>query len=317
MVGESNLNDGVNGTVGGRNTYSVNFTVSGSVDAIMAWELQHVVTNGTDDTFHNGSYKVTLERFSRGANDPGDFWELASDNLTSQYQDFDQDSKVLCFGNSYQLTIELSVQMILNTQVDTSVDFNVFLYPSNDEPENALELTTWWAPLHTSFATTSQEPAGGFPYNDVWFVYDPSNPDMATLSTCGVANFDTVIAVYEGLDTPVTSDRLVSYDDDSFGCGGNTSHLEFTPDCNKKYLVRVGAYGENERGSGRLLAPICLDCDPCAPESAADFNGDGKTNGEDMGMMLANWGNSGTGDVDGNGVVNGGDLGLLIADWNN
>jgi hypothetical protein len=32
-------------------------------------------------------------------------------------------------------------------------------------------------------------------------------------------------------------------------------------------------------------------------------------------MMLANWGNSGTGDMNGDGVVNGTDLGLFLSGW--
>jgi len=51
-----------------------------------------------------------------------------------------------------------------------------------------------------------------------------------------------------------------------------------------------------------------------------DLDGDGRTNGTDLGMMLAQWGTCGTGsscsgDVDGDGDVDGGDLVALLAEW--
>ncbi len=47
-----------------------------------------------------------------------------------------------------------------------------------------------------------------------------------------------------------------------------------------------------------------------------DFNGDGKIDGADLGLMLMNWGQrSETYDLDGDGVVGGSDLGILLANW--
>ena len=53
----------------------------------------------------------------------------------------------------------------------------------------------------------------------------------------------------------------------------------------------------------------------CAVANPADLNGDGVVNGADLGALLGNWGNAGTGDLDGNGVVNGADLGILLGSW--
>lgn len=47
----------------------------------------------------------------------------------------------------------------------------------------------------------------------------------------------------------------------------------------------------------------------------SDLNGDGKVDGGDLGLLLANWGNSGIGDIDKDGIVDGGDLGALLAGW--
>ena len=47
----------------------------------------------------------------------------------------------------------------------------------------------------------------------------------------------------------------------------------------------------------------------------ADLNGDGIVNGGDLGILLGNWGGTGTGDINGDGLVNGQDLGILLGSW--
>ena len=49
--------------------------------------------------------------------------------------------------------------------------------------------------------------------------------------------------------------------------------------------------------------------------SAADLTKDGKVNGADLGLLLAQFGSQGTADFDNNGVVDGADLGYLLAEW--
>ena len=46
-----------------------------------------------------------------------------------------------------------------------------------------------------------------------------------------------------------------------------------------------------------------------------DLDGNGRIDGSDLGLMLANWGLPGRGDLDGDGAVTGGDLGQLLAAW--
>lgn len=48
-----------------------------------------------------------------------------------------------------------------------------------------------------------------------------------------------------------------------------------------------------------------------------DFDGDGKVNGLDLGVLLSHWGEGGAWDMDADGTVNGADLALLIAAWRN
>ena len=46
-----------------------------------------------------------------------------------------------------------------------------------------------------------------------------------------------------------------------------------------------------------------------------DLNGDGQTDGADLGVLLGNWGNPGPTDFDGSGVTDGADLGVLLGAW--
>jgi hypothetical protein len=78
------------------------------------------------------------------------------------------------------------------------------------------------------------------------------------------------------------------------------------------------AAGATWAGPGTTCADTNANGIPDACESAAivgDLNHDGKVNGADLGMLLANWGNAGVGDLDGNGSVSGADLGILLTHW--
>ena len=52
-----------------------------------------------------------------------------------------------------------------------------------------------------------------------------------------------------------------------------------------------------------------------APSPAPDLDGDGRVNGADLGLVLANWAQCGVGDLDGNDLVDGADVGLVLAGW--
>jgi hypothetical protein len=64
-------------------------------------------------------------------------------------------------------------------------------------------------------------------------------------------------------------------------------------------------------------APVDMDSAmiDLAPANPADLDGSGLVDGADLGILLANWGQSGQGDIDGDGLVGGADLGILLAAW--
>jgi len=49
--------------------------------------------------------------------------------------------------------------------------------------------------------------------------------------------------------------------------------------------------------------------------NTADLDGDGAVGSGDLGVLLSQWGGSGSADLDGDGVVGSGDLGILLAAW--
>jgi hypothetical protein len=51
------------------------------------------------------------------------------------------------------------------------------------------------------------------------------------------------------------------------------------------------------------------------PANPADLNGDGSVDGQDLGLLLGNWGNPGLGDLNQDGTVDGQDLGILLGAW--
>jgi hypothetical protein len=62
------------------------------------------------------------------------------------------------------------------------------------------------------------------------------------------------------------------------------------------------------------LAAAGLGCAP--PQGpAGDLTGDGRVDGADLAILLANWGGSGAGDLDGSGAIDGADLANLLASW--
>lgn len=150
-------------------------------------------------------------------------------------------------------------------------------------------------------------------YNDVWFTYTPVAAGSASFSTCSAASFDTRLELWVGC--PDAGGTLVACNDDGAGCTGFTSLMTANVDCGVTYLVRVGAYSTTGFGTGTLT--ITPGTTTCGSNCPWDLNSDGIVNGADLGALLANWGNAGTGDFDGNGIVNGADLGELLANWGN
>jgi len=71
-------------------------------------------------------------------------------------------------------------------------------------------------------------------------------------------------------------------------------------------LVTIGAATAAQLQVTVTITPTC------AP---ADLDCNQRVDGADLGLLLSNWGGSGSGDVDGSGQVDGADLGALLSSW--
>ncbi len=139
---------------------------------------------------------------------------------------------------------------------------------------------------------------------DVWFVYEPACAGSATVETCDLIDFDSVIVVYEveaGGACP-SSPAPHACNDDGSGCAGYSSTVTFPVDLCHRYFIRVGGYcgspgtnglcasGDSGSGSLRLSPPVCS---PSCPPSS-DVNGDGIVDGADLSILLSTWGTDGS-----------------------
>lgn len=170
----------------------------------------------------------------------------------------------------------------------------------------------------TAGATTSEPPLPklcdeGFGLafvNDIWFRYVATCTGEVTVSTCGTASYDTRLAAYDGRCPVDSQGNLLACNDDFEGCAGFSSQLAFDAVCGNEYIIRVGGFAVS--GTGTLTVSCAGKCPNACP---TDLNGDGQTDGADLGILLGGWGGAGIADISGNGLVDGEDLGLILGAW--
>jgi len=186
--------------------------------------------------------------------------------------------------------------------------------PANDECVAAITITAGNTAFNTTNATdtaltvptTCTANANGLVVKDVWYKFVAPCAGNTTVSTCGLAGFDTRVVVYgPAVDCPGVSTSIRACNDDASGCASGTSSVSFPSLIGSTYYIRVG--GATAGGSG-TLAVTCADC-------ATDLNDDLATDAGDIAVMLANWSNSGVGDINSSGTVDGADLATLLGAW--
>lgn len=156
--------------------------------------------------------------------------------------------------------------------------------PSNDDCGGAILVgggtdvafcTTWATELQQSLGGQCGAFATNI-YNDVWYTFVPEGDGELTLSTCGTAEFDTIIAVYTSpipglnacppVDGGVGTSSLIACNDDTDECGGGVLQSKLTVDVvgGKSYKIRLGGFN-GASGSGELqvdfksVGALCFD----------------------------------------------------------
>ena len=76
-----------------------------------------------------------------------------------------------------------------------------------------------------------------------------------------------------------------------------------------------GWTGSGEQGFYTIACSGVQGVPACVTNCPADFNVDGRVDGEDLGYLMANWGTATCVDLAGGPVLNSEDLGILLASW--
>jgi len=134
--------------------------------------------------------------------------------------------------------------------------------PDNDDCEDALPIFDGLTPFTNLGATTDgpahaacddfgsdQVPA------DVWYDYVATCDGTLTVSTCGMADYDTKLAVYVGGGCPVGDGNLLGCNEDTAGCAGYTSIVMIPASVGQTYKIRVGGW-LGAQGTG-ILSVSC------------------------------------------------------------
>ena len=165
-----------------------------------------------------------------------------------------------------------------------------------------------------------------------WYKFTPGVNGLYTFSLCGSVN-DTKMAIGTACPTVGQTFQSLAYNDDtcacSSGCGtttqsnwssklgdGQTTGIPLTSEltAGQTYYLVIGGYSATTAAvSGNLEIT-----GPTQPSCPADLNDDNFVNGDDLGILLGQWGACSTpcsADFNGDGFVNGDDLGVMLAAW--
>ncbi|MEE8154108.1 MAG: hypothetical protein V3T53_04000, partial [Phycisphaerales bacterium] len=134
--------------------------------------------------------------------------------------------------------------------------------PANDDCANAIEIAEGVFEYTTLCGNQDGPSLPGTPCNgkvggvdgvgiDVWFNYIATNDGPVRVSTCGVADYDTQLAVYEGCACPADPATLVECNEAGVGCAGG-SEVIFQAVAGACYKISVGGTFANT-GSGMLI----------------------------------------------------------------
>ncbi|MCO6492081.1 MAG: T9SS type A sorting domain-containing protein [Phaeodactylibacter sp.] len=148
---------------------------------------------------------------------------------------------------------------IFTIALSLAIEGGLFAQPPNDECANAIAVGLGDHDFNTVDATTgipafpqncpSDDSSSDSLYNDIWYTYTADFTGQVEFSTCGMAGFDTNLAVYgPNAPCPPTDDDLIDCSEDAPGCSGFTSRVSFDVVSGETYLLRIGGYGSNSPG---------------------------------------------------------------------
>ena len=227
-------------------------------------------------------------------------------------------------GTTYYIAIGSYVEggVVLSIDPDQIVDVGVGAPPVDPcDPANIIDVTLGSYVVTTDQAFPDLDMTGSsctFPtapqtINAAKYLrFTPTATGTHTISNCTDAGttVDSRIAVLSSCGDAFSN---LACDDDGCTAGAApfTSTVSVDLTAGTTYFFAVGGYSATATG------PFNIDiAGPSGPPPClGDINLDGIVGGADLGLLLGNWGFSGTGDLNGDGIVTGADLGLVLGAW--
>ena len=143
--------------------------------------------------------------------------------------------------------------------------------PANDDCADAIGISEGDTPFTTLCATPDGPEHPGLPCGqilfpdlgrDVWFRYTATFTGSVRAQTCGDADYDTELAVYDSCACPVDPDTIFGCDAAGQSCLGFGSEVIFDVVLNHCYTIRVGGVGT---ASGTGILSVGEDMPPKSP----------------------------------------------------
>lgn len=112
-----------------------------------------------------------------------------------------------------------------------------------------------------------------------WFRYVATQTGLTEVSTCGLAPFDTRIAVFASCSLA----EVIACNDDATGCAGFASAVTFATVAGEDYLIAIGGFSAADAGAGEFRVtpgvpppPACGTADhACCTAAPVPFCSDG------------------------------------------
>lgn len=252
------------------------FDTTASTPSGVAWDC--TFTTGIPDTWFTftaaGSYTATISTCDMAAYDTRlEIFDGACGALTSVACNDDGPG---CGG----FTSEATADLVSGVQYWVRVGgFNAAATGTGDllvtgppPPPDTCDLAAPITPdVLESFDTTVATDSGvvwactgNIGIQDVWYTFVATDSYMADFSTCGMADYDTRIEVFDGDCLTLNS---ILCNDDGPGCAGFSSFGTAPVVAGTQYWVRVGGFNAAASGTGQLLVsgpPPAVGNDECS-----------------------------------------------------
>ncbi|MBS1569508.1 MAG: T9SS type A sorting domain-containing protein [Bacteroidetes bacterium] len=151
-----------------------------------------------------------------------------------------------------------------NNNYSEAEDYGILVMPQHNTCTTAYPVQCGQTYSGSTTGVAHSMPATGCPFNGAastggqnWWTYTAAANEQVLISTCGNADFDTRISVFNGSDC--NNLACLSMNDDYQGCAGGSSQASFNAVAGSTYWIAVHGAGATEGNYqiSVICAPIC------------------------------------------------------------